>query len=181
MTTQEQKNEHGSDPKGSLGATRFQPGRRNGPDDTAARTSTQPKAQRMARSAAILAAVLLGGIAILQVALAAGARWGGIAWGGVEEGQLSDPLRVASAVAAIVLAWMALVLLTRGGVMPKTKIVPARHLRVETWAIAVVMGLNTLGNLASGNPFEQTVFAPATAVLTALAVYLAVRGVETRS
>lgn len=59
---------------------------------------------------------------------------GAIAWGGVEDGQLSDRLRVASAVATLVLIGMALalVLLTRGGL----------------------------------------VFAPATALLTALAAYL---------
>lgn len=146
--------------------------------DVTPQISAQPQARRTITTTAILAAAILAGIASLQVAIAAGAPWGAIVWGGVEDGQLSEGLRVASAVAAIVLTWMALVLLTRGGVIPKTRIVPSRYLRVETWAIAGLMALNTLGNLASGNPFEQLVFAPATALLTALAVYLAIRGVD---
>lgn len=106
---------------------------------------------------------------------------GAIAWGGVENGQLSEELRVASAVAAIVLAWMALVLLTRGAVIPRPKVVPSRHLGVETWAIAGFMALNTFSNLTSGNQVEQFGFAPATALLTGLAVHLAIRGVDVRS
>lgn len=140
-----------------------------------------PGAQRTVRAAAMLAAALLMGIASLQAALAAGAPWGSSVWGGIDEGQLSSGLRVASAVASLVLTWMALVLLTRGGVMPATRIVPSRHLRVETWAIAGSMALNTVGNLASGNPFEQLVFAPITALVAAVAAYLAMRGVDARS
>lgn len=149
--------------------------------DMTPQISTQPQGRRTTATTAVLAAAVLAGIASLQVALAVGAPWGGIAWGGVEDGQLSEQLRVASAVAAVVLTWMALVLLTRGGVIPKTRVVPSRYLRVETWAIAGLMAINTLGNLASGNPFEQLVFAPATALLTALAVYLAMRGVDARA
>ena len=132
------------------------------------------------RTVAIVAAAVMGAIAGLQIALAAGAPWGNLAWGGAEQGQLSEKLRVASGVSAIVLAWMGLVLLTRGAVIRRPRVVPSRHLGVETWAIGGLMALNTAGNLASGNPVEQFVFAPATALLTALAVYLALRGVEGR-
>lgn len=133
------------------------------------------------RVSAIIAAGLLAAFAALQVALAAGAPWGGLVWGGVDEGQLANGLRIASGVAAVVLSWMALVLLTRGGVVSRTKIVPSRHLKVETWAIAGVMTLNTLGNLASGNSFEQLVAAPVTATVAAIAVFLALRGVDPSS
>ena len=133
------------------------------------------------RASATIAAGLLVAFAALQVALAAGAPWGGLAWGGVDEGQLANGLRVASGVAAVVLGWMALVLLTRGGVVSRTRIVPSRYLKVETWAIAGVMALNTLSNLASGNSFEQLVAAPVTATVAASAVFLALRGVSPSS
>ena len=134
--------------------------------------------QTASRVSAIIAAGLLVAFAALQVALATGAPWGGLVWGAADEGQLANELRVASGVAAVVLGWMALVLLTRGGVVPQTRIVPSRYLKVETWAIAGVMALNTLGNLASGNPFEQLVAAPVTATVAASAVFLALRGVD---
>lgn len=183
MSTQVQRTEHdGGTPTRqprTAGRSRARLGGRM-QQDVASQVSTQPHARRAIMTTAFLAAAVLAAIASLQVPLAAGAPWGAIVWGGVEDGQLSEPLRVASAVAAIVLTWMALVLLTRGGVIPRTKIVPSRYLGVETWAIAGLMAINTVGNLASGNPFEQLVFAPATALLTALAVYLAMRGVDAR-
>lgn len=77
----------------------------------------------------------------------------------------------------MVLVWMAMVLLTRGGVITKSRLVPAR-LGLATWAVAGFMALNTLGNLASGNPFEQTVAASTTGIVAVLAVVLARRGVE---
>jgi hypothetical protein len=117
-------------------------------------------------------------IAAVQVAMAAGAPWGGIAWGGREVGILGGDPRVASAVAAIILAWMALVMLARGGVIRAEGPVPSRHLGVENWAIAGLMAIDTAGNLASGNLFEQLVVAPMTAALTLLAVILARRGVD---
>lgn len=127
---------------------------------------------------ATTAAALLSAFAALQVALAAGAPWGGLVWGGAEQGQLAGGFRVASGVAAVSLLWMALVLLTRGGVTPRTRIVPSRRLGTVTWAIAGLMALNTLGNLASGNPFEQVVAAPTTALVAVVAVFLARRGVD---
>ena len=139
------------------------------------------RAQAALRVSAIIAAGLLVAFAALQVALASGAPWGGLVWGGVDEGQLANGLRVASGVAAVVLGWMALVLLTRGGVVSRTRIVPSRYLQAQTWAIAGVMALNTLGNLASGNSFEQLVAAPVTATVAATAVFLALRGVNPSS
>lgn len=144
-------------------------------------SATIHRTQSAVRVTAIMAAGVVVAFAVLQAALAAGAPLGGLVWGGADEGQLADTLRVASGVAGVILVWMAMVLLTRGGVIPRTRIVPSRFLTVETWAIAGFMALNTLGNLASGNAFEQLVAAPATALVAALAVFLARRGVDPSS
>lgn len=144
-------------------------------------SATMDQTQAVAGKAAIVAAGLLSAFAALQLALAAGAPWGGLAWGGAETGQLGGGLRAASGVSAVVLVWMATVLLTRGGVIGGTKIVPSRHLTLATWAIAGFMALNTLGNLASGNPFEQLVAAPTTGIVAVLAVFLARRGADPSS
>jgi hypothetical protein len=142
---------------------------------------TMNQTQDIAGKAAIVAAGLLSAFAAFQVALAAGVPWGGLAWGGAESGQLSGGLRAASAVSAVVLVWMAMVLLTRGGVVANTTVVPVRRLTLVTWVIAGFMALNTLGNLASGNPFEQMVAAPTTGIVAVLAVFLARRGADSSS
>jgi hypothetical protein len=145
------------------------------------RSLTMNQTRDIAGKAAIVAAGLLSAFAAFQVALAAGVPWGGLAWGGAESGQLSGGLRAASAVSAVVLVWMAMVLLTRGGVIAGSRVVPSRRLSFATWAIAGLMSLNTLGNLASGNPFEQSVAATTTGIVAVLAVLLARRGVDPSS
>ena len=95
---------------------------------------------------ASLAAAGYAAIAVFQVALALGAPSGGLAWGGAGDGRLEPGLRVASGVAALVLPWMALVVLARGGVLRTSPVRPA-HLGGYAWAIAGLMALNTLGDL----------------------------------
>ena len=53
------------------------------------------RSDRVARPAAVLAAIGFAGLAIFQTALAAGAPWGHAAWGG-EEAQLSAAQRGAA-------------------------------------------------------------------------------------
>lgn len=130
------------------------------------------------RTAAMISAGILAATAALQAALAAGVPWGGIVWGGADTGILTGDLRVASGVVAVVLGWMALVLLARGGVIQARGPIPSRYLGVETWGIAGLMAINTIGNLASGNLFEQLVFAPAAATVAVCAGVLALRGVD---
>ena len=57
------------------------------------------RSDRVARTAAVLAAIGFAGLAVFQAALAVGAPWGHAAWGG-EEAHLSATQRGASAVAA---------------------------------------------------------------------------------
>lgn len=142
---------------------------------------TMDQTETPVKAAASVAAGLLAAFAAFQAALAAGAPWGGLAWGGAESGQLGDALRVASGVSAVALVWMAMVLLTRGGVIAGARVVPSRHLALGTWMIVAFMALNTLGNLASGNPFEQLVAAPTTGLVAVIAGYLARRGVDLSS
>ena len=70
------------------------------------------------RIAAVAAAVLLGVISVFQVLLALGVPWGSAVYGGGSagpDGVLPSGLRVASTVAAVILAVAAWVVLVRAG------------------------------------------------------------------
>lgn len=128
------------------------------------------------RTTGIVAAGLLGAIALLQLALAIGAPFGQHVWGGRGETEvLPAGLRVASAVGALVLAWMATVILARADVVQANP-VPRGWLGRTTWAITALMALNMLGNLASESTFEQLVFTPITVVIGIFSAVVARRG-----
>lgn len=130
---------------------------------------------RVLQVVAITASIGYAGFATFQIALALGAPFGDLVWGGALPEVLPTGWRIASGIAAGALVWMALVMLARAGVISTAPIAP-RYLTRATWMIAGYMALNTLANLASGNVFEQQVFAPFTAVMTALTAIVAYRG-----
>ena len=123
---------------------------------------------------AITASMGYVGFATFQAALALGAPFGDRVWGGALPEVLPAGWRIASGVAAGALVWMTLVVLAEARVIRTSPIAP-RHLTRATWMIAGYMALNTLGNFASGNSFEQRVFGPITAVMAALTAVVAYR------
>jgi hypothetical protein len=129
---------------------------------------------RTLHATAITASIVYAGFAAFQAALALGAPFGDRVWGGALSEVLPMGWRVASGIAAGVLVWMALVVLARAGVIRTSPITP-RYLTRATWTIAGFMALNTLGNFASANAFEQQVFGPMTAVMAALTAVVAYR------
>lgn len=123
-------------------------------------------------AAAVLAAVLFLGMAGFQASLALGAPLGSNVLGGRYPGALPGRLRAFSAVASAVLVGCALVILARAGAIGWPGGVMGL-LPPLSWAIAVFLVLNTLGNLASKSRLERTVFAATTAVLAVLSAYVA--------
>lgn len=69
----------------------------------------------MAVLAAIVYAVATAGVVAFQIALAAGAPWGAYAMGGALPGSFPTPMRVAALVQGILLAFLAVVALSRAG------------------------------------------------------------------
>jgi len=122
--------------------------------------------------AAVLAAVLFAGMAAFQASLALGAPLGAHVLGGRHPGALPTRLRIFSVIAAAILVGGALVILARAGAIGWP--VGATGLLVPgSWAIAVFLVLNTLGNLASKSRLERTVFAAMTAALAVLCACVA--------
>lgn len=139
-------------------------------------TTSSIERSHRTKQVAITAAGLLAGVAVFQAAVALGAPLGDYVWGGFTEGELSPMFRVASAVGAVSLVWMALVVLARGGVAVPITPVPTHRLKAFTWTIAGFMVLNTIGNLASRSSSEQLLMAPLTALLAVLIAVVAARG-----
>lgn len=112
-------------------------------------------------AAAVIAVVLLGALAVFQVALALGAPWGAASWGGTHPGVLPARLRVASAVAGVVVyPLIALLLLDSGGVIDIGWDVGSLWL----WVLTAFFLLGTLANAASRSKVER-VWAPVTLVI----------------
>ena len=129
---------------------------------------------RVLTASGITAAIAYAGFAAVQAALALGAPFGDRVWGGTLTEVLPTGWRIASGIAAGVLVAMTLVVLATARVVRTFPIAP-RHLTRATWVIAGFMALNTLGNLASGNGFEQQVFGPMTALMALLTAVVAYR------
>lgn len=129
----------------------------------------------MERLAALGVSAVLTGVAALQVALALGIPWGHHAYGGrvVGPGQpLPSPYRLASAVAVLVLLAAAWVVLARAGILADGPLTPSA-LQGAAWAVAGVLALNTLANLASTSAVERWGLGSATAIAAVLAVVVA--------
>ena len=128
------------------------------------------RSDRVARLAAVLAAIGFTFLAVFQAALAAGAPWGHAAWGG-ESAHLSTGQRVASAVAVIIYVAAALIVLGRAGIIWRAR--SAALFRWGTWFFAVAMAIGAVPNLASQSRWENFIFGPLALVLAALCIVVA--------
>lgn len=112
--------------------------------------------------AAILYAVISVGVIAFQIALAAGAPWGAYAMGGAYPGQFPPALRVAALIQAGLLTGLALVVLSRAGL-----ILPGFQ-RVSRWLIWFVVGSSALSlflNLITPSAGERAIWAPTVLLL----------------
>jgi hypothetical protein len=135
------------------------------------------RSDRVARSAALLAATGFAFLAVFQAALAAAAPWGHAAWGG-EQAHLSTGQRVASAVAAVIYVAATLIVLARAGIIRRAR-GNAALFRWGVWFFAVAMAVGSVPNLASQSRWENFVFGPLALTQAALCVVVA-RAAATR-
>ena len=105
-------------------------------------------------AAAIVAAALMGVVAVFQIALSLGAPAGYAAWGGWHEGTLPTRLRVASGVVGFVVypALMVFVLATARVI--EVNWVPGTG-RVGMWILTGLFALGTFANFASRSKRER--------------------------
>lgn len=120
---------------------------------------------------AIVAATLLGIIALFQIALAAGAPWGAASWGGRHPGRLPAGYRIGSAVAGLFFyPAVAAFALDSAGVLGDEA---SSGGGAGLWVLAGLFGLSTVINLISPSKVER-IWAPVALVLTACFAILAI-------
>ena len=105
-------------------------------------------------TAAIIAAVLMGMVAVFHIALALGAPAGFAAWGGWHEGVLPGRLRFASGVVGLgVFPALIVFVLATAGVIDANW-VPGKG-KLGMWILTGVFILGTLANFASRSKRER--------------------------
>jgi hypothetical protein len=104
--------------------------------------------------AAIVAAALLTMIAIFQIALALGAPLGEAAWGGRHQGVLPTGLRVASALAGIVIYPLIIVYVLVSAGLITAEWMPGTG-AAGMWVLAGFFALGALANFASRSKRER--------------------------
>jgi hypothetical protein len=125
-------------------------------------------ASSIARIAGLAAATGLAGTAAFQLLLALGVPWGRAAWGGGHD-RLPTPLRVASALSAVVLAIAAFVILGRTGYESG----PSALFRWGTWALVGLLAFSALGNFASRSRWEKLLLGPVALLMSLLCLIVA--------
>jgi hypothetical protein len=112
-------------------------------------------------TAAVVACVILLGLAVLQAGLAAGRPWGRLAWGGQHE-VLPRQLRISSAVSILVYVLFAAVALTAAGIVG---LLPDGFASVAAWVITGYSALGVVMNGISRSKPERAVMTPVSLVL----------------
>ena len=112
--------------------------------------------------AANIATIFFAVVIVLQLLLAAGILPVSMAWGG-RQPELTPGLRMASIVAALILAFFAYVIRRRAGLIGD--MAPSRWIKIASWLITAFMVLNTVGNITSLSAGERMLFTPITIIL----------------
>jgi len=121
----------------------------------------------------VAAFVYLGLSAVViafQVALSLGAPWGAYAMGGSFPGQLPPSARIAALVQAALLAFTALVVASRAGLVLQRW---ARASRWLVWIVVAILSLSLVGNLLTPSAGERTIWVPVLVLMLAASVVVA--------
>jgi hypothetical protein len=104
-----------------------------------------------------------------QIGLALGRPWGELAMGGRYPGRFTRPMRIAAAVQAAVIAILAVIVVTRAGLIRTPLDAP-----VLIWGVVAFSGVSLLLNALSRSPGERRLWTPVAAVMlvSSLAVAL---------
>jgi hypothetical protein len=124
-----------------------------------------------ATTAAILAALLLGWVAMVHIAMASGLRLGELVWAGRQPRLLTPEWRLRSALYALGLVVSAWVLLSVTGVVGVVAI-PEEYTQAATLGVTAFLGLACVASLIWGTTWERMLFAPITGLGALLAGWL---------
>ena len=124
----------------------------------------------------LLAYIFTGVVSVVvafQLALTCGAPWGHLAMGGRFPGRFPAALRVAAFLQAILLAFFAIIALS------KARVVWVQYYDMADnaiWGVAVVSGLSLIMNLVTPSKWERVLWAPVAGVMLLTSGFLAAQG-----
>ena len=121
--------------------------------------------------AAYLFSILIAFVVAFQLALALGAPWGEMAMGGKFPGRLPPRMRIAPLVQIVVLVFIALIVLTRAGVILDEFSSLSKSV---IWAVVVFSLIAAILNTITPSKKERMLWAPVSLVLLICATYVAV-------
>lgn len=121
--------------------------------------------------AAYLFSVLIAVVVLFQFALALGAPWGEMAMGGKFRGRLPPRMRIAALIQMVVLVFIALIVLTRAGVLVNEF---ADFTQTAIWAVVVFSLVGAILNTITPSKKERMLWAPVSIVLLICATWVAV-------
>ena len=127
----------------------------------------------LARPAALVYSTLSVGVVAFQIALAAGAPWGAYAMGGAFPGTLPLALRVAALAQAVLIAAMALIVLSLAGLVLERW---SRRARWLVWFVVAFAAVSFALNLLTPSAGERAIWAPVAALLLASSTVVAMEG-----
>lgn len=120
--------------------------------------------------AAYLFCVLIAFVVAFQFALALGVPWGEMAMGGKFPGRLPPPMRMAALVQIAVLVFIALVVVTRAGVIFDDFLALSKSIM---WAVLVFCLIGAILNSVTPSKKERMLWAPVSIALLICATCVA--------
>lgn len=127
----------------------------------------------MSTAAAIVFAVVAAGAIAFQIALALGAPWGEYAMGGAYRGRFPPRLRAAAILQALVIASLALGVLSRAGLIDVPLV---RDLAWLVWVAVAFSAVSLVLNGISRSPGERRIWVPVAIVMLGSSLVVAVTG-----
>ena len=120
---------------------------------------------------AYLFSALIAFAVLFQLALALGAPWGEMALGGKYPGRLPPRMRIAALIQVVVLTLIALIVLTRAGVVLNEYSAISKS---AIWGVVVFSLVGAILNTITPSKKERMLWAPVAIVLLICATYVAV-------
>jgi hypothetical protein len=127
----------------------------------------------IAELAAVLFSLFTGGVIAFQLALALGAPWGSYAMGGAFPGKYPISMRIAAIVQSVVLALIALAVLSVAGVAAT----PWGTTSVwVAWGITALLTVGLVLNLITPSAGERRIWAPVITMMLVCSIVVALLG-----
>ncbi len=124
----------------------------------------------MTTAAAVLFAIVAGGVIGFQVALALGAPWGAYAMGGRYPGRYPPAMRLTALGQAVLIALLAVIVLSKAGlILPSV----SQSLPSLIWLVVAFSGVSVVLNAITPSAGERRIWLPVAVVMLVTSLIVA--------